>query len=234
MKILVLNCGSSSIKCSLFCIDFLPKSFIQPLWQGQVQWKNDFVAPLLSTKSERGEQYCETLQVENSSQAIKEMINSLFYGKTAVLSSEKDVNVIGHRIVHGGEFFSSSVRITPQVKEKIRFLSELAPLHNPPALEGIEIFEKIFADTPHIAVFDTAFHRTIPLSSRLYPGPYRWYEEDRIQRYGFHGISYQYCARRSAEILGTELNNQKTVICHLEAGASLCAVEDGKSIDTTM
>jgi acetate kinase len=138
--------------------------------------------------------------------------------------------LIGHRIVHGGKWFSDSVLITSDVKKKIQALSELAPLHNLAEVEGIEILEKYFPKIPQIAVFDTAFHRTLPKSAQVYPIPYHWYEEG-IRRYGFHGISYQYCTRRAAELIKTP---SKMVICHLGAGASLCAVKDGKSIDTTM
>lgn len=139
-------------------------------------------------------------------------------------------DLIGHRIVHGGKWFSDSVLITPEVKKKIKALSELAPLHNRTELEGIELLEKYFPKIPQVAVFDTAFHHTLPKSAQVYPIPYHWYEEG-IRRYGFHGISYQYCTRRASELIKTP---SKMVICHLGAGASLCAVKDGKSIDTTM
>lgn len=142
----------------------------------------------------------------------------------------QQVDVIGHRIVHGGAIYRQSTLITPQVKEQIQKLLKLAPLHNQADLEGINVCEKLFKDTPQIAVFDTAFHQTLPDFAKIYPGPYSWYEEG-IQRFGFHGISFQYCSRRASEMLK---KNAKMVICHLGSGASLCAIKEGKSIDTTM
>jgi len=147
--------------------------------------------------------------------------------------SKQDIDVIGHRIVHGGKFFQGSVIIDQKVKEKIGSLAELAPLHNFSELESIETLEKIFPNIPQIAIFDTVFHQTLQNASKIYPGPYKWFEEG-IQRYGFHGISFQYCSKRAAQILNKELNSLKMVVCHLGSGASLCAIQDSKSIDTTM
>lgn len=146
------------------------------------------------------------------------------------LEKLKNIDIIGHRIVHGGNEYRKSILINADVKKKIRELAELAPLHNKEDLESIEECEKIFKDTPQVAVFDTAYHKTMPKASVVYPGPFSWYEEG-IQRFGFHGINFQYCARRVKQILNKDL---KTVICHLGSGASLCAVKEGKSIDTTM
>lgn len=192
MKILVLNRGSSSIKCSLYEFSSFPREFVQPLWE--------------------------------------ENIDSLNLQKIRCLSKEK-IDCIGHRIVHGGRKFQTSVRITSRVKNEIRKLADLAPLHNLADLEGIAFMEHLFPNVPQIAVFDTAFHHTLPLKTALYPGPYRWYEEG-IQRYGFHGMSFQYCSKKASEIIGKKIG--KIVICHLGSGASLCAVRNGKSVDTTM
>lgn len=142
-----------------------------------------------------------------------------------------EVDAIGHRIVHGGREFRQSVLIDKTVKEKIRQLAELAPLHNRADLEAIELMEKILVGKPQVAVFDTAFHRTMPESAIVYPGPYRWYEKG-IQRFGFHGISFQYCTHKLSE--NYDVKNAKILICHLGSGASLCAIKEGKSIDTTM
>lgn len=201
MNIFVLNRGSSTIKCYLYAFENIPTSPVEPLWSDQVEWKND--------------------QGKTASQGLSSMIERI----------PEKIDAIGHRIVHGGKFFRESVEIDTKVKEAIRHLAELAPLHNLPELEGIEIMEKHFPKIPQIAVFDTAFHHTLPKEAAIYPGPYRWFEEG-ILRYGFHGISYQYCSRRCAEILKTKID--RMVICHLGSGASLCAIKEGKSIDTTM
>ncbi len=205
---------------------------INPVWESHLQWKNNFENPSLMIKKD-GEKHFEKVQEKTASSALKHLMTFLYQGKTALVSSLDEIDVIGHRIVHGGRFFSESVIITPQVKEKIRLLSELAPLHNLPELEAVEILEQLCKKTPQIAVFDTSFHHTLPLATQIYPGPYKWYEEG-IQRYGFHGISFQYCSKRGAEILQCDPNGLRMVICHLGSGASLCAVKDGQSIDTTM
>lgn len=233
MKIFILNRGSSSIKCYLYKFKNTPHHSISPLWEALLQWKNTFDEPFLTIKNDRREQHSETIKEKAPGQALKRLMNFLIEGKMAALRSLDEIDAIGHRIVHGGKYFNESVLITPQVKEKIRHLAEFAPLHNLSELEGIEILEQLCKSTPQIAVFDTAFHHTLPQAAQIYPGPYKWYEEG-IQRYGFHGISFQYCSRRSAEILNRDLNSLKMVICHLGSGASLCAIEKGKSIDTTM
>lgn len=230
MKILVLNRGSSSIKCYLYDFKNSPQQSSEPRWEAHLQWKNSFDEPTLTIKTDRGAEHAEKIKERSAGAALKHLLQFLFQGKTAVISSLDEIKVIGHRIVHGGKDFSESVYVTKEVKEKIRRLSELAPLHNLPELESIEILEKLFGNTPQVAVFDTAFHHTLPQAAAIYPTPYKWYEEG-IQRYGFHGISFQYCSSRCAQMLGQDL---KMVICHLGSGASLCAIEKGKSIDTTM
>lgn len=229
MNIFVLNRGSSSIKGYLYAFDNTPHPSIPPQWEAHLQWKNSFDAPTLTINSARGTQHLETLEEKNAGQALKHLMHCLTEGESPL----KNIDCIGHRIVHGGQHFSGSVPVTPEVKGKIRQCAELAPLHNIPELEGIEILEQLFPKTPQIAVFDTAFHHTLPKAARIYPGPYSWYEEG-IVRYGFHGISFQYCCRRSAEILQCGLESLKIVICHLGSGASLCAIREGKSLDTTM
>jgi acetate kinase len=202
MKILVLNRGSSSVKCSLYDFTVFPGHFIEPVWKAEIEWKNT---------AKRG------------SLKLEEKLQSLL--------SDKKIDCIGHRIVHGGKKYKESAVIKPEVKKEIRKLSDLAPLHNLADLEGIQILEKLFPGKPQVAVFDTAFHHTLPDYAKIYPGPYEWFRMG-IQRYGFHGTSFQYCSRRTAEILGKE--PEKLVICHLGSGASLCAIKKGKSIDTTM
>jgi len=232
MKILILNRGSSSIKCSVFDLDYIPENYIPPLWEARLEWKNHFDSVSLKIKS-NGREQTQSLQSASANEALKQLIQALYTGKTAVLSSLDEIEVIGHRIVHGGKYFDGSVLIDSSVKTKIRLLAELAPLHNLADLEGIEILESLFKRTPQIAVFDTAFHRTLPLSASVYPGVYSWYEQD-IRRYGFHGTSFQYCSKRASQFLMRPLDAMKMVVCHLGSGASLCAIQDGKSIDTTM
>lgn len=231
MKIFILNRGSSSIKCDLYDFKAEPHHTVKPVWKALLQWKNNFEKPALTVENERGAKFSEGVQDKTAGQALKHLMNYLFQGKAAVLGSLAEIDVIGHRIVHGGKYFSESTKITAEVKEKIRLLSELAPLHNLPELEGIEVLQGLMKNTLQVAVFDTAFHHTMPKEAKIYPGPYQWYEEG-IQRYGFHGISFQYCLKRSVEMLKSD--RLKTVICHLGSGASLCAIENGKSIDTTM
>ncbi len=202
MKILILNRGSSSVKCCLYDFSKLPDSSEDPLWEKKIEWKN--------------------ISKEGTSK-IREDLHSLLSGK--------EIDCIGHRIVHGGKKYEESVFIDADVKKEIRNLADLAPLHNLADLEGIDILEKFFPGKPQIAVFDTAFHHTLPESAKIYPGPYEWVQMG-IQRFGFHGTSFQYCSRRAVEILGKEPH--RMVICHLGSGASLCAVKNGKSIDTTM
>jgi len=233
VKIFVLNRGSSSIKCDVYEFVNLPHKPIQPLWKARLQWKNSFEEATLKIKNDKGEEYVEKIRERSAGQALPYLIKFLVEGKVAILTSLKEIEMIGHRIVHGGREFKKSVPIDTKVKEKILQLSELAPLHNLPELQGIEILEKFFRGVPQVAVFDTAFHHSLPKKAAIYPGPYEWYEQG-IQRYGFHGISFQYCAKRAGEILKQDLRSRKTVICHLGSGASLCAVKEGKSVDTTM
>lgn len=221
VKIFVLNRGSSSIKCYLYDLKSAPHHSYPPIWQAHLQWKNQFEGATLSINGE------QTEAVEEKTAA------SVFSRLMRSLAQKEKIDVIGHRIVHGGKYFKESVLINRDVKEKIGLLAELAPLHNLPELEGIEVLEQLFEKTPQIAVFDTAFHHSLPRAAQIYPGPYHWVEED-ILRYGFHGISFQYCSRRAAELLNRDIRSLKMIICHLGSGASLCAIKEGKSIDTTM
>lgn len=218
MKILVLNRGSSSIKCSLFSFESKPKQFVPPIWEAHLQWKNQFDNPILEINS----QSKEKIKQKTSTAALKYLLQFLRL---------EQIDVVGHRIVHGGSFFKKSVVIDASVKKKIGQLADLAPLHNLADLEGIELIEKLMPKTPQIAVFDTAFHHTMPTSATVYPGPYKWFEAG-IRKYGFHGTSFQYCTKTVAQLL--KKMPKRMVICHLGSGASLCAVKDGKSVDTTM
>jgi acetate kinase len=224
MKILILNRGSSTIKCSLFALDYFPDNYISPIWDAHIQWKNAFSDASLTIKHQ-GEERTQSLSCASAADALRKLVSAL--------PQSQEIEIIGHRIVHGGKYFDQSVFIDPDVKAKIRLLADLAPLHNLDDLEGIAILEELFPHTPQVAVFDTAFHRTLPMAAAMYPGPYSWYEKD-IRRYGFHGTSFQYCSKRVAQMLFHPLDALKMVICHLGSGASLCAVRGGKSMDTTM
>ncbi len=161
------------------------------------------------------------------------MLETLWQGKTQVINSLKEIDIVGHRVVHGGQDYQQSTLISPDVKEAIARLSVFAPVHNPVNLEGIETLEKILGNVPQVAVFDTAFHAQLPPAAFVYPGPYEWLENG-IRRYGFHGISHQYCARRAAQILNPDLTDLRLISCHLGNGCSLAAIRGGVSVDTTM
>ncbi|MBY0357279.1 MAG: acetate/propionate family kinase [Candidatus Obscuribacterales bacterium] len=211
MKILVLNAGSSSLKCSLFEVSKNNLEHLnQPLWQAQIDTS------------------------DSSGSELAALLHSLWQGSEPILNGPEEIQIIGHRIVHGGTKYNSSTRITKNVIADLEQLIELAPAHEPAGIAGIQICQNIFKNVPQIAVFDTAFHSSMDETATVYPGPYKWYESLGIRRYGFHGISHQYCAGRAAAILKRKLKSLRLIICHLGNGASLCAVKDGKSIMNTM
>ena len=227
MKILTVNRGSSSIKCDLYAFNTRPEGFIPALWSAHVQWKNEFEELHLKVETKGGKAHEESLKGSSSEEIFSHLLSYLYRGGGAILSSLEEISVIGHRIVHGGRFFRESQRIDKGVKEKIASLFDLAPLHNPLELEAIEMMEKLCPQVAQVAVFDTAFHHTLNAAAVIYPGPYAWYEQG-IQRYGFHGMSFQYCSKRAAEQIDKPIEALKMVICHLGSGASLCAVAGGK------
>lgn len=231
MKVLSLNRGSSSIKCSLYSFESPPQQPILPLWEAHLEWKNSFEDPSLKIKNPQGIEFSEAVKEKSSTSALEHLLQFLYQGKTAVIASLNEIDMVGHRIVHGGHTFKESTLINAKVKEIIASLSDLAPLHNLADLEGIELLEKALPKTPQVAVFDTAFHHTMSDAASIYPIPYKWTEEG-IRKYGFHGTSFQYCTRRASDIL--KETPKKMIICHLGSGASLCAVKEGKSVDTTM
>ncbi|MFK8183148.1 MAG: acetate kinase [Phormidesmis sp.] len=238
MKILVLNAGSSSQKSCLYDISTgLPsvpeRSSQQPLWEAQIDWSPEEGAARLKVETDEGERYCKTVSSPARENTLSYLLSLLHQGSTRVISSLQEIDVVGHRVVHGGQYYKKSVLITPEVKATIGRLSELAPNHNPANLEGIELMEQLLGDVPQIAVFDTAFHSDIPDAAAVYPGAYDWVSQG-IRRYGFHGISHQYCAHRAAQMLERSLDEVRIIVCHLGNGASLSAVKNGKSIDTTM
>ena len=234
MKILVLNAGSSSQKSCLYELtgDILPDRPPQPLWKGNIDWTVKSGSGIVKVKAQ-GKTLETQLESDNRLEGISQMLDTLVEGETKVLNQLSEINIVGHRVVHGGTEYSQATLITPAVKEAIARLVPLAPAHNPAHLEGIEAIERLLGDIPQVAVFDTAFHSQMPLEAAVYPIPYEWFEKG-IRRYGFHGISHQYCAGRTAQILNKPLDSLKIITCHLGNGCSLAAIEGGKSINTTM
>jgi len=236
MKILLLDAGSSTIKSHLFAIDQTPTDNVpKPLWQAQADWGKEKGKTEFTVKA-HGQRIVDILPTTVQEELIKHMLDTLLNGKTKVLDQLSDITLVGHRVVHGGPNYSRSMLVTPKVKAEIQRVASFAPLHNPINLADIEAAEKVLPHTPQVVVFDTAFHSTVPDEASIYPGPYNWYEQG-IRRYGFHGISHQYCARRSAAILGRTGNREqpfRLINCHLGNGCSLAAILNGQSIDTTM
>jgi acetate kinase len=232
VKILVLNSGSSSQKSSLF--DFgasVPDSPPPPLWEGKLEWPGE--RAILEVKNSAGIIQKEEMTVTAREKATAHLLDALTSGKASVLSSKSEIAVVGHRIVNGGRDYTQPVTITPEVKTAIQRMAVFAPLHNRVELEGIRLIEEKFGTIPQVAVFDTAFHCTLPDAAFVYPGPYEWLSQG-IRRFGFHGINHQYCAQRTAQLLGKGLSLLRLVICHLGNGCSLAAIRHGESIDTTM
>ncbi len=234
MKILVLNAGSSSQKSRLYELgDGFPDQPQEPLWEADADWSERQGETRCKITTSTGESLEENLPTTSRHEVVASLLKTLWSGKTRVIADASEIVIVGHRVVHGGQEYRESTRITPAVKDAIKRLSSFAPLHNPLNLEGIEAIEHILPRVPQVAVFDTAFHRHLPLEAIVYPGPYEWFEQG-IMRYGFHGISHQYCSQRAAQILGRDLASLRLVTCHLGNGCSLAAVQGGHSIDTTM
>src|SRR6202158_1289657 len=232
MNVLVLNSGSSSQKSCLYKIgDTLPDDPPGCIWEGKIEWADDKAE--YSIKNSRGVSRKDQTSVASRGEAIKRLLRSLWSGEKQALSAPSALDVVGHRVVHGGPQHFEPSLVTPEVKSAIESVSHFAPLHNRADLEGMEIVAKLLGPVPQVAVFDTGFHRTMPLAAATYPGPYDWFEQG-IRRYGFHGINHQYCAQRAAQLLGKNLNSLKLVTCHLGNGCSLAAIREGRSVDTTM
>ena len=235
MKVLVLNAGSSSQKSCLYEIPdhTMPNQTPQPLWEGKVNWTQDRGVAEIEVKTATGQTLQESIYGDSRRAHVAYLLYTLTRGATKVIDQLSEINVVGHRVVHGGQEYRKSVIITQDVKSKISSLSSLAPAHNPAAVEGIEAIEQSLGDVTQVAVFDTGFHATLPDAAAIYPGPYEWVEQG-IRRYGFHGISHQYCSGRAAQILNRDLASLKLITCHLGNGCSLAAIKNGRSIDTTM
>jgi acetate kinase len=231
MKILVLNSGSSSQKVCLYDIgETPPGASPASIWEAKVEWNGDFAT--ISINSNGHKQRAE-VKISSRAKAIQHLLTTLWSGQQPVLSSGSEIDVVGHRVVHGGPQYEEPIVITPEVKSGIESASAFAPLHNRAELEGMDIVERLLGNIPQIAVFDTGFHRKMPLEASVYPVPYAWFQSG-IRRYGFHGINHQYCANRAAQLLGMDLRSLRIVSCHLGNGCSLAAIQTGRSIDTTM
>jgi acetate kinase len=235
MKILVMNAGSSSQKSCLYEVgtNDLPDTPPEPLWEAQIDWTHQQGVAELKVKTISGATCIAEIPFEDRTPVIAQMLHTLWSGSTQILGSVSEIDIVGHRVVHGGQYYQDSVRITPEVKARIADLTTLAPVHNPVNLEGIEAIEKILGDVSQVAVFDTAFHAQMPEHTALYPVPYEW-AENGIRRYGFHGTSHRYCAQRAAQLLNRDLKDLRIVTCHLGNGCSLAAICNGHSINTTM
>ncbi|WOD38872.1 acetate kinase [Nodosilinea sp. E11] len=235
MKIFVLNAGSSSHKSCLF--DLSQGNAIgqinRPLWQAALDWTHAEGSVELTASKSGGEAVTQVLPLTDKAEGLQALVQTLVQGPTKVLDDLSEIVAVGHRVVHGGRDYQQPVVIDAGVKETIRQLISLAPAHNLANLQGIEAMEHLLGEVPQVAVFDTAFHASMPEAAATYPGPYDWVEQG-IRRYGFHGISHQYVAQRAAQMLGQNLEDLKMLTCHLGNGCSLAAVKGGISVDTTM
>ena len=228
MKVLVVNCGSSSLKYQLIDMDnekLLAKGNFERIGEKT----ESFV-----THKVNGEKYVIKTPAANHEEAMKVVLEQLTHKEYGVIKDLSEISAVGHRLVHGGEIFNHSVYIDEDVIAKYETCSSLAPLHNPATILGIRACQKAMPNIPMAGVFDTAFHQTMPKENYLYPIPYEYYEKYGIRKYGFHGTSHQYVSRRLAEVVGRPIESIKMVTCHLGQGASICAIDGGKSIDTSM
>ena len=231
MIILVLNCGSSSIKYQVLDMKgeadnaLLAKGIVERVGQPE---------GLISHKPTGKDKYELKRPFANHTDGINALLEILVSKENGVITGVDEINAVGHRVAHGGEFFTESCLVTDDVKEGIEKCTELAPLHNPANLLGIEAMEKLLPNIPQVAVFDTSFHQTIPEKAYFYALPYDYYEKYRIRRYGFHGTSHQYVARKACQMTGLDFNTAKLITCHMGNGSSVTAINGGKSVDTSM
>ena len=228
MKVLVLNCGSSSIKYKLY--DMTTKEVMA---QGGIEKLGLPDSFLKFTLADGSKKIIEKYMPEHTVgvELILEVLTNAEYG---CIKSLEEIDAVGHRLVHGGEKFNTSVVITPEVISQMEACTELAPLHNPANLKGVAAITKILPNVPQVGVFDTAFHQTMPAHAYMYALPYEYYEKYGVRRYGFHGTSHRYVSRRACEFLGLDYENTKVITAHIGGGGSITAVKNGKSIDTSM
>ena len=228
MKILVLNCGSSSVKYKLLDMDSN-----RELGSGGIE-KIGMKGSFLKHTREDGQKVILEGEVLEHRTAVEYILGVLTSEKHGSIKALEEINAVGHRVVHGGEKFNASVLITEEVIHKIEECIDIAPLHNPPNLAGINAINDLLPSVPQVAVFDTAFHQSMPDYAYMYPIPYQLYTKYGIRRYGFHGTSHRYVSRRVCEFLGLDYDNTKIITAHIGNGASITAIENGKSIDTSM
>lgn len=228
MIVLVINCGSSSVK-----YDLIETSDKKEICSGIVE-RIGAVTSIVKHEPAGFKPLKDTRKIDNHVQALKEIMNFLMDSDNTAISSTDDIKAVGHRVVHGGEMFKDSVLIDEDVKDAIRQAIDLAPLHNPPNLKGIEAAMEYLPEVPHVAVFDTAFHHSLPPEAYLYGIPNRLYRRYKIRKYGFHGTSHYYVSRQYYKITDKPVGDTRVITCHLGNGASVAAVKGGKSIDTSM
>ena len=227
MNVLVINCGSSSLKFQLINAEtekVLAKGLCERIG----------IDGRLTYQPAGGEKEKSDLAMPTHTEAIQFVIDALTNEKTGVVKSLDEIGAVGHRLVHGGEKFASSVVITDEVKKAVEECNDLAPLHNPANVIGVAACEKLMPGTPMVAVFDTAFHQTMPEKAYMYGLPYEYYEKYKVRRYGFHGTSHSFVSKRAAEVMGKSYDEVKTIVCHLGNGSSVSAVLNGKCVDTSM
>ena len=229
MKILVLNCGSSSIKYQFLDMEqnanVLAKGLVERIGLEMGEFTH---------KPANGDKYYVQTTIQDHEVGIKLVLEALLDKKHGVITSLEDIKAVGHRVAHGGEYFKHSMVLEEKELTEIKNLCELAPLHNPANLLGIEVMMKMLPGVKQVGVFDTSFHQTMPVEAFLYAIPYKYYEENKIRRYGFHGTSHKYVAPKAAKLLGKNYEDLKIIVCHLGNGASICAINKGKSVDTSM
>ena len=230
MKILVLNSGSSSVKYKLIDIK---GSESEVLAEGGVE-KIGLAGCFLKYKRADGSKAVVELGLSDHQGAIKAILNILTDPVEGCIKSYNEIEAVGHRVVHGGEKFASSVLITEDVKNKVKECYDIAPLHNPANMVGIDAITALMPDVPQVGVFDTAFHQTMPAKAFMYAIPYKYYKEDGVRRYGFHGTSHRYVSAKVCEFLGVDITTKRIITCHIGNGGSMAAVQYGKCIDTTM
>ena len=227
MNVLVINCGSSSLKYQVIHSDseeVLAKGICERIG----------IDGRLVYQPKGGEKEVTEAAMPTHTEAVRMVLEALVNPQTGVLKSLDEIDAVGHRVVHGGEKFASSTLLTEEVIQAVEECSDLAPLHNPANLIGVRACQAVLKDVPMVAVFDTAFHQTMPKEAYLYGIPYEYYEKYKVRKYGFHGTSHSYVSKRAAELLNKPYEELKTIVCHLGNGASICAVKNGKSVDTSM
>lgn len=229
MKVLVLNCGSSSIKYQLF--EMAAESTV--IAKGLLE-RIGLDNSILTHQATGKDKVKTTKSIPDHTIGINLILETLMDKEHGVIADKNEIDVVGHRVVHGGEKFSGSVRITQEIIDKMEECSDLAPLHNPANLKGIYAIQNLLPEVPQCGVFDTAFHQTMPEHVYLYGIPYEMYQKHKVRRYGFHGTSHGFVAKKACDLLGKDIENTKIITCHLGNGASIAAIKNGKSYDTTM